>query len=134
MTSSPAPVARSALDGRVVVTGGSGFVGRAVVAAFLERGQQVTVVDRDEHPEVPTTSGELTDPEVRDAALDGGDVAGVVHLAAITSVLRSVDDPAETFRANVEVTQALLEGCRVRGIDRLLMASTNAVAGDVGHA
>lgn len=134
MTSSPVPVAQSARDGRVVVTGGSGFVGRAVVAAFLARGQRVSVVDRDEHPDVPTASGELTDPEVRDAALDGGDVAGVVHLAAITSVLRSVDSPAETFRANVEVTQALLEGCRVRGIDRVLMASTNAVVGDVGHA
>ncbi|MDQ3887033.1 MAG: SDR family oxidoreductase, partial [Actinomycetota bacterium] len=128
------PVTQSAPDGRVVVTGGSGFVGRAVVAAFLARGQQVTVVDRHEHPDAPTELGELTDPEVRDAALDGGDVAGVVHLAAITSVLRSVDNPTETFRTNVEVTQALLEGCRIRGIDRLLMASTNAVVGDVGHA
>lgn len=116
-----------------MITGGSGFVGRALVAAFLKRGNGVTVVDRSEHGEVPTVVGELTDPAVRDAALDG-DVAGVVHLAAITSVLRSIDAPAETVRMNVEVTGHLLEACRTRGIGRFIMASTNAVVGDVGHA
>ncbi len=132
MTSPPDAVSRTAPDGRVVITGGSGFVGRALVAAFLKRGDEVTVVDRSEHGEVPTVVGELTDPAVRDAALDG-DVAGVVHLAAITSVLRSIDAPAETVRMNVEVTGHLLEACRTRGIDRFIMASTNAVVGDVGQ-
>lgn len=133
MTSSVDAAARTGPDGRVVITGGSGFVGRALVAAFLKRGTEVRVVDRFEHGEVPTVVGELTDPGVRDAALDG-DVAGVVHLAAITSVLRSIDAPAETVRMNVEVTGRLLEACRTRGIDRFIMASTNAVVGDVGHA
>jgi len=134
MTSSPTVAVAPAPEGRVVVTGGSGFVGRSVVAALLARGQDVTIVDRAEHPGVPTVVGDLTDPGVRDAALDGGDVAGVVHLAAITSVLRSIDAPAETVRLNVDMTAQLLEGCRTRGIDRFLMASTNAVVGDVGHA
>ncbi|MGH3858620.1 NAD-dependent epimerase/dehydratase family protein [Actinokineospora sp.] len=123
-------------DGRVVVTGGSGFVGRAVVAAFAARGHEVTVVDRTPHPDraVRSVVGEFTDARVADDALDGGDVAGVVHLAAITSVLRSMEDPARTFDANVAVTQGLLEGCRSRGVGRFVMASTNAVVGDVGHA
>lgn len=59
--------------------------------------------------------------------------AGVVHLAAITSVLRSVDDPAETYAANVEVTQGLLELARRRGVGQFVLASTNAVVGDIGH-
>jgi UDP-glucose 4-epimerase len=61
-------------------------------------------------------------------------VAGVVHLAAITSVLRSRQHPAATYQSNVAVTQDLLEGCRQAGIERFVMASTNAVVGDIGHA
>lgn len=119
----------------MVVTGGTGFVGRAVVSAFRSRGHDVTVLDRQSHPDpaVRSVLGELTDPETIDAGLDGGDVAGVVHLAAITSVLRSMEQPAQTYQANVAVTQELLEGCRRRGIDRVVMASTNAVVGNVGH-
>lgn len=125
-----------ACTGRVVITGGTGFVGRAAVAAFAGRGNPVTVVDRNMHPDpaVRSVVGELTDPGVVADALDGGDVAGVVHLAAITSVLRSVERPVATYQANVAVTQDLLEGCRQAGIGRFIMASTNAVVGDVGYA
>lgn len=132
LTAEPTP---PATDGRVVVTGGNGFVGRAVVSAFSSRGHEVTVVDRQPHHDAAVRSvvGELADPQTLDTALDGGDVAGVVHLAAITSVLRSMEQPAQTYQANVAVTQQLLEGCRSRGIGRLLMASTNAVVGNVGH-
>jgi UDP-glucose 4-epimerase len=122
--------------GRVVIAGGAGFVGRAAVAAFACRGNPVTVVDRDAHPDsaVRSVVGDLTDPGLIAEALDGGDVAGVVHLAAITSVLRSVEHPAAVYQANVAVTQDLLEGCRQAGVERFIMASTNAVVGDVGYA
>lgn len=120
--------------GRVVITGGAGFVGRAVVSAFAGRGTAVTVVDRYGHPDpaVHSVVGELTDSKVIAEALDGGNVAGVIHLAAVTSVLRSMQHPAATYQANVAVTQDLLEGCRQAGIERFVMASTNAVVGDVG--
>ena len=121
--------------GRVVITGGAGFVGRATVAAFTMRGNPVTVVDREVYPDpvVHSVVGELTDPKVIAEALGGGDVAGVVHLAALTSVLRSMQHPAITYQMNVAVTQDLLEGCRQAAIERFIMASTNAVVGDVGH-
>ncbi|HEY2764980.1 MAG TPA: NAD-dependent epimerase/dehydratase family protein [Pseudonocardiaceae bacterium] len=124
-----------ALSGRVLITGGAGFVGRAAVDAFMSRGNPVTVADRTAHPDpaVRSVVGDLTDPDVIAAALDDGDVAGVVHLAAITSVLRSVQQPAQTYQANVAVTQELLEGCRRSGAGRFIMASTNAVVGNVGH-
>ncbi len=67
-------------------------------------------------------------------ALAGGDVAGVVHLAAHTSVLRSVEQPVATYQSNVALTQDLLESCRQAGVGRFIMASTNAVVGDAGHA
>ncbi|WP_433869540.1 NAD-dependent epimerase/dehydratase family protein [Saccharopolyspora sp. CA-218241] len=123
---------------RVVVTGGSGFVGRAVVQAFVERGTPVTIVDLQEPPEslrgdlVHYLAGDLRDPAVRDAAVEEG-AAGIVHLAAITSVLRSVDQPDDTFATNVAVTHGLLELARLRGVDQFVLASTNAVVGDVGH-
>ena len=58
----------------------------------------------------------------------------MVHLAALTSVLRSVQHPAATYQANVAVTQDLLESCRQAGIRRFILVSTNAVVGDAGHA
>jgi UDP-glucose 4-epimerase len=93
----------------------------------------VVVVDRQPFPDdtVPTVVGDLTDPAVRDAAVTA-DLAGIVHLAAITSVLRSAEQPQETFDTNVAVTQGLLELGRSRGVTRFVLASTNAVVGNVG--
>lgn len=122
--------------GRVVITGGAGFVGRAAVAAFASRGNPVTVLDRTAHPDplIHGVVGELTNPGMITEALAGGEVAGVVHLAAITSVLRSIQHPVATYQTNVSVTQDLLESCRQAGVARFIMASTNAVVGDVGYA
>ena len=121
-----------------MVTGGSGFVGRAVVRAFLDRGTPVTVVDTERLPAelhddlVTHVAGDLRDAAVRESAVAEG-TAGIIHLAAITSVLRSVDRPAETYANNVAVTHELLELARQRGVGQFVLASTNAVVGDIGH-
>jgi UDP-glucose 4-epimerase len=120
---------------RVLVTGGSGFVGRSVVAEFRKHGVDVVVADREPFPGggVTHVPGDLTDPAVRDRAVTD-DLAGIVHLAAITSVLRSAEQPQETFASNVAMTQGLLELARRRGVAPFLLASTNAVVGNVGTA
>ncbi|GAB3297342.1 NAD-dependent epimerase/dehydratase family protein [Parasphingorhabdus pacifica] len=106
--------------------------------AFLERGTPVTVIDQQELPEslhhelVTHVAGDLADPAVREAAVLEG-TAGIIHLAAITSVLRSVDKPAETYKANVEITHELLELARRREVGQFVLASTNAVVGDIGR-
>lgn len=127
----------SSIAGPVLVTGGRGFIGRAVVRAFTSSGIPVTVVDRQGpdglHDGVDHVVGDLCDPQVRDRAVAPGTV-GIVHLAAATSVLRSVERPMQTYTDNVAVTQELLELARVRGVRRFLLASTNAVVGDVGAA
>ena len=72
--------------------------------------------------------GDIADREVLEAAFDGG-FDGVVHLAAVTSVLRSMEHPELTFRTNVEGTHAVLEAARAAGARSLVFASTNAVTG-----
>jgi UDP-glucose 4-epimerase len=125
------------IDGRVLITGGCGFIGRAVVAAFQRMGAPIAVVDR-QLPDGPRDGvthivGDLRDADIRDEAVAPGTV-GIVHLAASTSVLRSVERPTQAYADNVAVTQELLELARIRGVSRFLLASTNAVVGDVGTA
>jgi UDP-glucose 4-epimerase len=117
-------------DHRILVTGGSGFIGRQVVADLREAGAQVRVVDLQPHPDpqVEIVLGDIAEPDVLDAAFAGG-FDGVVHLAAVTSVLRSVEQPELTYRTNVEGTHRVLEGARAAGVRSLAFASTNAVTG-----
>ena len=118
---------------RVLVTGGAGFIGRRLVTALLAGGADVTVADRHE-PSAPGArfvDGDLRDPAVAARAVSPG-TGAIVHLAAVTSVLRSVEDPAGTYEANVATTATLLELARTRGVGAFLLASTNAVVGDVG--
>lgn len=126
---------------RVLVTGGAGFIGRRLVRALAARGHDVIVADKLPYPggadedgkgSITPVLGDLRDPGVLERALQAGtDV--VVHLAAVTSVLDSVEDPAGTYDVNVAMTQRLLERAREQGTSTFIFASTNAVTGDVGR-
>jgi UDP-glucose 4-epimerase len=120
---------------RVLVTGGAGFIGRRVVRGLLDAGHTVTVVDRNPFPSERVTSvvGDLCDPAVAGDGL-GQATDVVIHLAAVTSVLRSMEDPIGTYKLNVDATFNLLETAKNRGVRTFLLASTNAVTGDVGNA
>jgi UDP-glucose 4-epimerase len=123
---------------RVLVTGGGGFIGRHVTRALVQAGAAVVVADRTEGagealPDCEVLTGDLRDPDFRDAAVTAG-LDGIIHLAAATSVLASVRDPAGVHELNVTATAGLLELARLRGVSRFLLASTNAVVGDVGTA
>ncbi len=123
---------------RIVVTGGSGFIGAHVVAAMCRAGADVVTVDRRPAPPfrchpggdhaVTDVVGDLRDVSVVDAAVAPG-TAAIVHLAAQTQVLRSIEDPRGTFENNVLVTEALLERARHTGVPAFVLASTNAVVG-----
>jgi UDP-glucose 4-epimerase len=88
------------------------------------------VLDLESHadPRVELLQGDMSNPDTLHAALYGG-VDAIVHLAAVTSVLRSLEHPEKTFGTNVAATAALLEAGRAVGATALVFASTNAVTG-----
>jgi UDP-glucose 4-epimerase len=119
----------------VLVTGGAGFIGTAVAGALLERGAEVTVADTMPFtdPRAHSVLGDLRRPEILDRAM-ARPVTTIIHLAAETSVLASMSRPVEVYETNVALTLSLLERCRAQGVGRFVLASTNAVVGDVGNA
>jgi UDP-glucose 4-epimerase len=121
-----------------LVTGGAGFIGSHLVHRLLDDGQRVRVIDnlatgnrsrlRDVEDAIDFLEGDLADPAVSEAALQGIDY--VLHQAAVPSVQRSVKNPLETNRANVTSTLNLLEGCRKHGVRRFVYASSSSAYGD----
>jgi UDP-glucose 4-epimerase len=119
---------------RVLVTGGSGFIGRRMVRALVAAGYDVTVADLNPFPDstIPCVVGDLCERETLERAVEPG-IDTIVHLAAVTSVLDSLTDPARTYDVNVGVTARLLERARQHHVRTFLFASTNAAVGDVGR-
>ena len=73
--------------------------------------------------------GDVGDPSALDPALQ--DVDAVIHLAAQTGVIPSIDDPSRDFEGNTVRTFRLLEACRLQGIRRFVFASSGAALGEV---
>ena len=89
---------------RVLVTGGSGFIGQHAVSAMLERGWEVVNLDLVpsgfvQPPSYREILGDVRDEDAVNRAVEGVDA--VVHLAALVSVQASIDAPDETYSINV---------------------------------
>ncbi|PLT48107.1 UDP-glucose 4-epimerase [Paenibacillus pasadenensis] len=112
---------------KVVVTGGSGVLGRWVVRHFLEQGYEVTNVDtrHPEEPLCPTLIVDLQDLGQTYGALAGADA--VVHLAAIPRA--GMVPPETTFRNNVMSTYNVLEAAAGLGIRKAVVASSESSYG-----
>ena len=79
---------------------------------------------------VPLVSGSIDDPTALDEAM-AMNVSGVVHLAALKSVVESVEKPLAYFRINVGGTRCLLEAMNRHGVSHIVYSSSAAVYGDV---
>jgi len=120
---------------RVLITGGAGFIGSNLAARALSEGLDVTVIDNFATGskanllglDVTVLEASILDTDALDEALAGVD--SVVHLAALPSVPRSIDDPMASHAANATGTLTVLERARAAGVRHVAVASSSSVYG-----
>ncbi|QUW20245.1 NAD-dependent epimerase/dehydratase family protein [Agrococcus sp. Marseille-Q4369] len=109
----------------IVVTGASGFLGRAVAAELVAAGHEVRTFQRrpSQVPGATDVLGSVTDASLVARALDGAE--GVIHLAAKVSL---AGDPADFRRVNVDGTRTMLDAAERAGVSRFVQVSSPSVA------
>ncbi|MBM3132931.1 MAG: NAD-dependent epimerase/dehydratase family protein [Chloroflexi bacterium] len=124
----------------VLITGGCGFVGVNLVIYLSQKGYRTRILDdlstaRPDYVQVLRSAGspevivgDIRDGDIMNRALEK--MEAVVHLAACTSVIESVENPKRFWDINVSGTLNVLEACRLRGVDRFVFASSNAAVGE----
>jgi nucleoside-diphosphate-sugar epimerase len=123
---------------RYLVTGGAGFIGSNTVDELVRRGHSVVVLDdfssgkEDNLTEVRNKitfiKGSITDIEVVRKAMHEAEY--VLHLAAKTSVPRSVKDPIETNKINIDGTLNVLVAAKELKVKRVVFAASSSAYGE----
>ncbi len=122
---------------RILLTGGCGFIGVNLLQPLMRRFGALRVLDnlstgRKEDVEplgVEFRLGDIRDEGAVSGAMEGVDV--VVHLAAHTRVVDSIQDPRHDFETNARGTLNLLQAALQKGVGRFVMASTGgAILGE----
>ncbi|MFA6001191.1 MAG: NAD-dependent epimerase/dehydratase family protein [Thermoleophilia bacterium] len=122
----------------ILITGGAGFVGSHTTELFVKDGHKVRIVDdfssgtRDNLTPV-TGEIELIDLDIRnyealESACDGIDA--ILHLAAISSVEKSIHEPLMTHEVNATGSLNIIEAARRKSVRRVILASSAAIYGD----
>lgn len=123
----------------ILVTGGTGFIGKYLVNSLLEKNYTVTIFDNFSNSTkdslkslvskgVKLIDGDITRPSEISNAMINQKI--VIHLAAKISVSESIKNPSETFEVNVEGTKNILKACQKNNIKKLIVASSAAVYGE----
>jgi nucleoside-diphosphate-sugar epimerase len=115
---------------KALVTGGGGFLGRHLVVALLDRGDQVTSYSRGKYPALEEkgatcVQGDLSDRDALRRACRGADV--VFHTAAKAGVW---GDAREYWRVNVEGSRNVVAACLAAKVKRLVFTSSPSVCFD----
>src|SRR5271170_5488133 len=123
---------------RYLVTGGAGFIGSNIVDELVRRGHAVIVLDNlstgkesnlaSVRDRIELSTGSITDLAAVQAACRGADY--VIHLAARTSVPRSVEDPLDTNHANIDGTLNVLVAARDAKVRRFVYAASSSAYGE----
>jgi nucleoside-diphosphate-sugar epimerase len=123
---------------RYLVTGGAGFIGSNTVDELVRRGHSVVVLDdlssgkeenlADVRNKITYIKGSITDIEVVRKAMHEAEY--VLHLAARTSVPRSVKDPIDTNKINIDGTLNVLVAAKELKVKRLVFAASSSAYGE----
>jgi nucleoside-diphosphate-sugar epimerase len=123
---------------RYLVTGGAGFIGSNIVDELVRRGHAVIVLDNlstgkesnlaSVRDKIELNTGSITDLAAVQAACRGADY--VIHLAARTSVPRSIEDPLDTNHVNIDGTLNVLVAARDAKVRRFVYAASSAAYGE----
>jgi len=124
-------------EGKVLVTGGAGFIGSNVAALLLDKGCLVRVVDdlstgyrqNLDGLDVELHIGDIRDEALMDRVCRGVDT--VFHLAACVGRQRSIDDPISDSSINVLGTISLLEAMVKNKVQRVVYSSSAAIFGEL---
>ena len=126
------------ITSKVLVTGGAGFIGSNLAEELIAQGARVTIIDnlttgfRENVEEIigdfDFIEGDINDDAALTKAIEGSEI--VFHEAALPSVPRSVEDPAETHRVCVDGTFNLLVKARNSGVRRFVYAASSSAYGD----
>lgn len=120
----------------ILVTGGAGYIGSHCVAALLERGEDVIVVDNlQQGHRGAVTGGKLMVGDIRDEAFMKGvfrekEIEAVIHFAANSLVGASMKDPFSYYHNNVYGTLCLLGHMHKFGVAKMVFSSTAATYGE----
>lgn len=127
-----------ALTSKVLITGGAGFIGSNLADGLIREGAKVVILDnlltgfRENLDEIDGDfefiEGDINDEPIVKNAIQGCEV--VFHEAALPSVPRSVDDPAETHRVCTDGTFNMLLRSREAGVRRFIYAASSSAYGD----
>lgn len=127
------------MSGKILVTGGAGYVGSHACKALAARGYEPVVLDSLErgHREHvkwgPFEHCNVLDPDGLAGALERHRPDAVMHFAAYAYVGESVSDPAAYYRNNVVGSINLLDAMRTAGVDLIVFSSTCATYGIPAH-
>ena len=119
---------------KVVVTGGTGFMGSHTADELTRRGYHVIVFDQAEspwlHPDQEMMIGDVLDPKSLAMAMKGARY--VYHFAGIADIEESRSRPVETMNLNVMGASLVVEAARQSGVERVIFASTMYVYSPFG--
>lgn len=111
---------------KVLVFGGSGFLGSHVADALSDAGHEVTIFDLVKstwlRSDQKFVSGDLLDEKIVSEIVSGFDV--VYNFAALADLNQALDKPVDTIRINVLGNTYILEACKKHNVKRFIYAST----------
>ena len=124
------------LNGKVMVTGGAGYIGSHAVLALLDAGHEVVVVDNlvtgfdwAVDSRATLVRADIEDDATVRATIRDHRVRAIMHFAGSVVVPESVSDPLKYYRNNTAATRSLIESAVTEGVPHFIFSSTAATYG-----